>query len=127
MTSHKGLPESHMEKKKRKGQTPPTVDVAEIMQTEEALHAALAREAWLARFPRENPNPVVRASAEGTILYCNPAAIKNDEWVCKEGKPPRDQILQHVAPAMAKGEETYTVLKTGKPHHWEWTGPDDRD
>ena len=23
--------------------------------------------------------------------------------------------------------ETYTVLKTGKPHHWEWTGPDGRD
>ena len=23
--------------------------------------------------------------------------------------------------------ETYTVLKTGKPHHWEWTGPDNRD
>ena len=23
--------------------------------------------------------------------------------------------------------ETYTVLKTGKPHHWEWTGPDSRD
>ena len=23
--------------------------------------------------------------------------------------------------------ETYTVLKTGQPHHWEWTGPDGRD
>lgn len=23
--------------------------------------------------------------------------------------------------------ETYTVLKTGKPHHWEWTGPDGRN
>ena len=23
--------------------------------------------------------------------------------------------------------ETYAVLKTGKPHHWEWTGPDNRD
>jgi PAS domain S-box-containing protein len=22
--------------------------------------------------------------------------------------------------------ETYTVLKTNAPHHWEWTGPDDR-
>jgi PAS domain S-box-containing protein len=22
--------------------------------------------------------------------------------------------------------ETYTVLKTGAPHHWEWTGPDSR-
>ncbi|MGZ4857512.1 MAG: PAS domain-containing sensor histidine kinase, partial [Methanobacteriaceae archaeon] len=23
--------------------------------------------------------------------------------------------------------ETYKVLKTGAPHHWEWTGPDGRD
>jgi PAS domain S-box-containing protein len=23
--------------------------------------------------------------------------------------------------------ETYSVLKTNKPHHWEWTGPDDRN
>jgi PAS domain-containing protein len=23
--------------------------------------------------------------------------------------------------------ETHTVLKTGKPHHWEWTGPDGRN
>ena len=23
--------------------------------------------------------------------------------------------------------ETYTVRKTGKPHHWEWTGPDGRN
>ena len=23
--------------------------------------------------------------------------------------------------------ETYTVLKTGKPHRWEWTGPDGRN
>jgi PAS domain S-box-containing protein len=23
--------------------------------------------------------------------------------------------------------ETYTVQKTGKPHHWEWTGPDERN
>ena len=23
--------------------------------------------------------------------------------------------------------ETYKVLETGKPHHWEWTGPDKRD
>jgi PAS domain S-box-containing protein len=23
--------------------------------------------------------------------------------------------------------ETYKVLKTNKPHHWEWTGPDDRN
>ena len=28
----------------------------------------------LARFPSENPNPVLRVSAEGTILYANAAA-----------------------------------------------------
>jgi len=102
-----------MEKKARKRRTPPAVDVAEINQAEVALRAALERAAWLARFPSENPNPVVRASAEGTILYCNPAAVKNDEWACKEGEPLRGPILRHVAPAMAKGEEIYAEIQLG--------------
>jgi signal transduction histidine kinase len=29
---------------------------------------------WLARFPEENPNPVIRVAQNGTILYANPAS-----------------------------------------------------
>ncbi len=89
------------------------VDVAEIKQAEEALRDALERTAWLARFPGENPNPVVRASAEGTILYCNPASVKNSEWTCKVGEPLPGPILPHVAVAMAKGEEIHKEIQLG--------------
>ena len=40
-------------------------------RAEEALREAHDRAIWLARFPEENPNPVVRVSAEGKVLYQN--------------------------------------------------------
>lgn len=49
----------------------------------------------LARFPSENPNPVMRIAADGTLLYGNGAsATLLDEWGCKEGQPvPEDLRL----------------------------------
>jgi len=42
----------------------------------------------LSRFPAENPNPVMRMSKDGMILYCNDAGspILN-EWKCQVGQP----------------------------------------
>jgi PAS domain S-box-containing protein len=40
----------------------------------------------LAKFPEENPNPVLRVARDGTLLYANPAsAILQDCWGCKVG------------------------------------------
>ena len=90
------------------------VDVTELKQAEEELRAALERAAWLARFPEENPNPVMRASAEGTILYCNPASVKNQEWACSVGDPLPDPVRTLVAPAMASGEELHREVQLGE-------------
>ncbi len=90
------------------------VDVAEIKQAEEALREALERAAWLARFPGENPNPVMRTSAEGTILYCNPASIKNQDWACSVGDLLPDPVRTLVAPAMAAGEELHREVQLGE-------------
>ena len=49
-------------------------DVTERRHAQAALIEAHERSAWLARFPEQNPNPVIRASADGTVLYCNPAS-----------------------------------------------------
>ena len=40
-------------------------DVTEKRRAQAALREAHERAVWLARFPEENPNPVLRASADG--------------------------------------------------------------
>ncbi len=52
-------------------------DITERKRAEEELRLAHVRASWLARFPEENPNPVLRVSAEGEVLYCNPAAVES--------------------------------------------------
>ena len=89
------------------------VDIAEIKQAEEALRETLEQAAWLARFPGENPNPVMRASAEGTILYCNPASVKDCQWACNVGDPLPDPVRILVAPAMASGKELNREVQLG--------------
>ena len=90
------------------------VEVTEIKQAEEALREALERAAWLARFPGENPNPVMRTSAEGTILYCNPASVKNKEWACNVGDLLPVPVRALIAPTMASGEELHREVQLGE-------------
>jgi signal transduction histidine kinase len=41
----------------------------------------------LARFPSENPNPVLRIAADGTVLYANNAGLPLlDAWGCRVGQ-----------------------------------------
>ena len=82
-------------------------DVTERCRMAEELRAAHDRAEWLARFPAENPNPVMRASAEGSILYCNPASMKNREWACNIGDPLPEPVRTLVAQAMASGKELH--------------------
>lgn len=49
-----------------------------LVQFESARDSAQAQIASLARFPSENPNPVLRASPEGRLLYVNPAGRRFD-------------------------------------------------
>jgi PAS domain S-box-containing protein len=58
------------------------VDITERKQAEEKLRAARDEATWLARFPNENPNPVIRVSREGIILYCNSPATSVRGWRC---------------------------------------------
>ena len=57
------------------------------------------RASELARLPEENPNPVLRISTDGTILYANKAgADLLDFWKCQVGRPApaplRDGVLE---------------------------------
>ena len=82
-------------------------------KTEEALRKTLERAAWLARFPEENPNPVIRASAEGKVIYCNPASIKDLAWACSLGDPLPEPLRMLVTQAMASRKELHRELQLG--------------
>ena len=43
-------------------------DITKRKQAEKTLHEAHERAVWLARFPEENPNPVVRVSGDGAFF-----------------------------------------------------------
>lgn len=60
-------------------------DVSEKRRAQEELKASHDRAVWLAKFPDENPNPIVRVSTDGSVLYCNPPAAKMPGWECTVG------------------------------------------
>jgi PAS domain S-box-containing protein len=89
-------------------------NITERKQAEEALRAAHERAAWLARFPEENPNPVLRVSDEGMILYCNPAAAQLPGWACKLGRSPAEPLVRLVRRAMTEGHEVRQDMELGE-------------
>jgi PAS domain S-box-containing protein len=88
-------------------------DVTEKRRAQAALREALERAVWLARFPDENPNPVVRASADGSVLYCNQASVEVHGWACRVGKPLQDPLLPLVGHAMTEGQEAQQDVELG--------------
>ena len=88
-------------------------DVTEKRRAQAALREAHERAVWLARFPDENPNPVLRASADGTVLYCNPASAELHGWTCEVGQPLQNELLPLVGQAMAEGREVQQDVELG--------------
>jgi len=89
------------------------VDVSDLKQIEGALREAHERAVWLARFPEENPSPVARVSADGSILYRNPTSAKLPGWLCEVGKSLPDLLLPLVGQAMTEGQEVQQDVELG--------------
>jgi PAS domain S-box-containing protein len=98
-------------------------DVTEKRRTQAALLEAHERALWLARFPEQNPNPVIRASADGTVLYCNPASAKLPGWTCEVGQPLQNELLPLVGQAMAEGREAQQDIQLGGRSYIVWISP----
>jgi PAS domain S-box-containing protein len=63
----------------------------------------------LAKFPTENPNPVLRISKDGIVLYHNYASESLlEQWHYKEEKPLQDRWFQFVLDAL-KDDDIKTV------------------
>ncbi|MHC4640365.1 MAG: MEDS domain-containing protein [Planctomycetota bacterium] len=58
----------------------------------------------MAKFPSENPNPVLRVAKDGTLLYANDASrLILDEWNCKPGQFVPDHWQHTIADVYASG------------------------
>jgi PAS domain S-box-containing protein len=84
------------------GQRASNRDITERQQAEETIRS-------LARFPSENPNPVMRIAREGTLLYANEAALTLlAEWELKAGEA-APAALQGLASAVFSAQRAQTV------------------
>ncbi len=98
-------------------------EIEDRRKAEEAMRDARDRAAWLARFPEENPNPVLRVAADGVVLYCNPAAIKLAGWGFEVGESLVRPILKAFEKAMASGVEAQEDMEVGDKFYSIWVVP----
>jgi PAS domain S-box-containing protein len=78
------------------------------------LQGANEQAASLARFPEENPNPVMRVSTDGSVLYCNPASVKIPGWACKDGQQLPEPLLPLFGQAITGEQETQQDIELGE-------------
>ena len=79
-------------------------DITERKKAEEAVRN-------LAKFPSENPAPVLRLAENGTILYANKAAQKflANTWNCEVNQKTPDQHLQQLITESLRSGENKTI------------------
>ncbi len=66
----------------------------------------------LAKFPQENPSPVLRISGDGEILYANKASSPLvNAWRCGKGGPLSGQWYQIVLDALSSGRSRQAELE----------------
>ena len=68
----------------------------------------------LARFPQENPFPVLRVQKDGTILYANAACSTLDPAICQPGQILPDVYRINVIKALEKGIPQFIETKGPK-------------
>lgn len=78
-------------------------------------HLAEEEIARLAKFPDESPNPVLRISSDGTILYSNKASRPVLKvWQFRRGEPLSGRWHQFVLDALESGRSGQTELECGE-------------
>ena len=92
-------------------------DITEKHRLETALRVALDRSEWMARFPEENPNPVLRVSDDGNILYCNPTSVAMSDWACRVSSELPEPIMPILRQAITEGQEALRDIRIGERYY----------
>ena len=69
------------------------------------------------------PSYVILLSSDYHVPFAN--RFFEERFGKSEGRRCYEYLFNRTEPC--ENCETYKVLKTGEPHHWEWTGPDGRN
>ena len=89
-------------------------DITERKRAEEAI-------TWLAKFPTENPNPVLRIMRDGLIDYANPASAPVlDTWGCQVGQFLPDEWHDLVQTTLNSGSSKH-VEASIRNRTFSWT------
>ncbi|MEW6220775.1 MAG: CheR family methyltransferase [Thermodesulfobacteriota bacterium] len=89
-------------------------DVTGLKELTDALRVSEARAHWVGRFPAENPNPVIRVSASGVVLYQNPAARAQPAWRGEVGQLlPQEELRRLARQALAEGSTIEEDMELG--------------
>lgn len=68
----------------------------------------------VARFPDENPSPILRVRGDGVLLYANRASRPLlEQWGCRVGQPLASEWRQEVAGALDEGQPRSVELAVG--------------
>ncbi|MGC9348691.1 MAG: PAS domain S-box protein [Anaerolineae bacterium] len=83
------------------------IDVTERLQAEQEIER-------LARFPSENPSPVLRIAQNGCLLYANPASLSLlNHWDCQVGQPLPEEWHGLVSDVLSTGLPKDAELEVG--------------
>ena len=83
-------------------------DVTDFRKAQEEVRS-------LARFPEENPSPVLRLSRDGVLLYANAASrLILEDWGCARGEEVPDDYHAFALKAFASGASMMVELACGE-------------
>jgi PAS domain S-box-containing protein len=83
-------------------------DITEHRKAQEEIKA-------LARFPAENPNPVLRVTADGVVVYANAASeLLLQHWGCQAGQQLPERWHRVVVDALSSNENKNVEFKCGE-------------
>lgn len=83
-------------------------DITELKKLENELQS-------LARFPQENPNPVLRLSKTGKVIYANQGGeILLEKWDCKDSQQVPENLMKIIKTSLLNNKPEIMEIQSGK-------------